>query len=229
MASWGGLRRRSGGGANHTKRRTRETPSSQPTSDFTHPTTNPLSHRHRTSGLPDGPDRPREHRRVDTLIPYGFTSAAASSPRSPPTPKTRSRGTTGRSSTRSSRTGSCRRRGLPARQALHRQVAAAVLRRGRLRGRQPRRAPGPPALPQRACKRIRHANLIERTFGETRRRVKVIGRLPGEQSCLSLVGAVLDRASKGWRGLTMTPKALRLQDLRRELLTHHRVTTATRR
>jgi putative transposase len=47
----------------------------------------------------------------------------------------------------------------------------------------------------------------------------VIGRLPGEQSCLSLVRAVLDRASKGWRGLTMTPKALRrLQDLRREIL-----------
>jgi putative transposase len=68
-------------------------------------------------------------------------------------------------------------------------------------------------------KRIRHSNLIERTFGETRRRVKVIGRLPGEQSCLSLVWAVLDRASKGWRGLTMTPRALRrLQDLRRELL-----------
>jgi putative transposase len=61
--------------------------------------------------------------------------------------------------------------------------------------------------------------LIERTFGETRQRVKVIGRLPGEQSCLSLVWAVLDRASKGWRGLTMTPKALRhLQDLRREIL-----------
>jgi putative transposase len=49
--------------------------------------------------------------------------------------------------------------------------------------------------------------------------VKVIGRFPGEQSCLSLVWAVLDRASKGWRGLTMTPRALRrLQDLRRELL-----------
>jgi putative transposase len=49
--------------------------------------------------------------------------------------------------------------------------------------------------------------------------VKVIGRLPGEQSCLSLVWAVLDRASKGWRGLTMTPKALRrLQDLRRDVL-----------
>jgi putative transposase len=74
-------------------------------------------------------------------------------------------------------------------------------------------------FPAEHRKRIRHSNLIERTFGETRRRVKVIGRLPGEHSCLSLVWAVLDRASKGWRGLTMTPKALRrLQDLRRELL-----------
>jgi putative transposase len=74
-------------------------------------------------------------------------------------------------------------------------------------------------FPAEHRRRIRHSNLIERTFGETRRRVKVIGRLPGEQSCLSLVWAVLDRASKGWRGLTMTPKALRrLQDLRRELL-----------
>jgi transposase-like protein len=74
-------------------------------------------------------------------------------------------------------------------------------------------------FPKEHHKRIRHSNLIERTFGETRRRVKVIGRLPGEQSCLSLVWAVLDRASKGWRGLAMTPKALRrLQDLRREVL-----------
>jgi putative transposase len=77
-------------------------------------------------------------------------------------------------------------------------------------------------FPAEHRKRIRHSNLIERTFGETRRRVKVIGRLPGEESCLSLVWAVLDRASKGWRGLTMTPKALRrLQDLRRELLREH--------
>ena len=35
--------------------------------------------------------------------------------------------------------------------------------------------------------RIRHSNFIERTFGETRRRTKVIGRLPGETSCLTLV------------------------------------------
>jgi hypothetical protein len=66
--------------------------------------------------------------------------------------------------------------------------------------------------------RIRHTNLLERTFGETRRRTKVIGRLPGERSCLRLVWAVLDRASRGWRGLTYTPAATRLlQDLRRDL------------
>jgi putative transposase len=67
--------------------------------------------------------------------------------------------------------------------------------------------------------RIRHSNFIERTFGETRRRMKVIGRLPGEASCLSLVWAVLDRASRGWRGVTQTPTGVRLlQDLRRQLL-----------
>ena len=58
--------------------------------------------------------------------------------------------------------------------------------------------------------RVRHSNFIERTFGETRRRTKVIGRLPGETSCLTLVWAVLDRASRGWRGLTMTADGPRL-------------------
>jgi putative transposase len=68
-------------------------------------------------------------------------------------------------------------------------------------------------------KRIRHSNFIERTFGETRRRVKVIGRLPGETSCLNLVWAVLDRASRGWRGVNTTNAGLRLlHDLRRQLL-----------
>ena len=75
-------------------------------------------------------------------------------------------------------------------------------------------------FPREHWQRIRHTNLIERTFGETRRRVKVIGRLPGERSCLSLVWAVLDRASRGWRGVVMTPAAVRLlQELRRQL--HH--------
>jgi putative transposase len=67
--------------------------------------------------------------------------------------------------------------------------------------------------------RIRHSNFIERTFGETRRRAKVIGRFPGETSCISIVWAVLDRASRGWRGFTVTANGLRLlQDLRRSLL-----------
>lgn len=75
-------------------------------------------------------------------------------------------------------------------------------------------------FPAQHHKRIRHTNLIERTFGETRRRVKVIGRLPGEASCLSLVWAVLDRASRGWRGLTYTPAITRhLTELRQQL--HH--------
>jgi putative transposase len=74
-------------------------------------------------------------------------------------------------------------------------------------------------FPREHWPRTRHSNFIERTFGETRRRVKVIGRLPGETSCLSLVWAVLDRASRGWRGFTMTPAGLRLlQDLRHQLL-----------
>jgi putative transposase len=71
-------------------------------------------------------------------------------------------------------------------------------------------------FPREHWARVRHSNFIERTFGESRRRVKVIGRLPGEHSCLKLVWAVLDRASAGWRGFTQTPTGLRLlQDLRR--------------
>ncbi|MDP9429475.1 MAG: transposase, partial [Actinomycetota bacterium] len=74
-------------------------------------------------------------------------------------------------------------------------------------------------FPREHWTRVRHSNVIERTFGETRRRAKVIGRLPGEHSCLTLVWAVLDRASAGWRGFTMTAAGLRLlQDLRRSLL-----------
>ena len=84
-------------------------------------------------------------------------------------------------------------------------------------------------FPAEHHKRVRHSNFIERTFGETRRRVKVIGRFPGETSCVSLVWAVLDRAARGWRGFTMTPVALRtLHDLRRALLeppTHLRPTS----
>ena len=73
-------------------------------------------------------------------------------------------------------------------------------------------------FPAEHWRRIRHTNLIERTFGESRRRTKLIGRLPGERTCVALVWAVLDRQSRGWRGGTVTPRALRrMQDLRRQL------------
>ena len=80
-------------------------------------------------------------------------------------------------------------------------------------------------FPAEHWSRIRHSNLIERTFGETRRRVKVIGRLPGERSCLGLVWAVLDRAGRGWRGVDLRPANVRLlQGLRHQLIdrAHHR-------
>src|SRR6516225_4998780 len=46
--------------------------------------------------------------------------------------------------------------------------------------------------PLRHRERWRSTNLLERTLGEVKRRTKVIGRFPGETSCLSLVWAVLD-------------------------------------
>jgi hypothetical protein len=71
--------------------------------------------------------------------------------------------------------------------------------------RRPRRADRLPAIPRRApAPRLAFKLHIERTLGETRRRTKVIGRLPDETSYLTLVWAVLDRASRGWRSLTMT-------------------------
>jgi len=38
----------------------------------------------------------------------------------------------------------------------------------------------------------RSTNLLERSLGEVKRRTKVMGRFPGETSCLTLVWAVLD-------------------------------------
>jgi transposase-like protein len=46
--------------------------------------------------------------------------------------------------------------------------------------------------PLRHRERWRSTNLLERSLGEVRRRTKVMGRFPGESSCLSLVFAVLD-------------------------------------
>jgi putative transposase len=46
--------------------------------------------------------------------------------------------------------------------------------------------------PPRHRRRWRSTNLPERSLGEDKRRTKVMGRFPGEQSCPSLVWAVLD-------------------------------------
>jgi putative transposase len=46
--------------------------------------------------------------------------------------------------------------------------------------------------PIRHRRRWRSTNLLERSLGEVKRRTKVIGRFPGEDSCLTLVWAVLD-------------------------------------
>ncbi len=73
-------------------------------------------------------------------------------------------------------------------------------------------------FPKEHHKSIRTTNLMERTFGEGRRRTKVIPRFPKETSCLKLVFATLTTASKNWRGLAMTPKILRqLDKIRQEL------------
>ena len=56
----------------------------------------------------------------------------------------------------------------------------------------------------RLRKRFRSSNLLERSIEEVRRRTKVIGRFPGETSCLSLCWAVLDLFLAGARGLGLS-------------------------
>src|SRR5437764_6339754 len=56
----------------------------------------------------------------------------------------------------------------------------------------------------RLRKRFRSSNLLERSLEEVRRRTKVIGRFPGETSCLSLCWAVMDLVVAGAHGLALT-------------------------
>ncbi|QCX82417.1 Transposase, Mutator family (plasmid) [Streptomyces sp. YIM 121038] len=74
-------------------------------------------------------------------------------------------------------------------------------------------------FPAEHHKRIRHSSFIQRTSGKTRRRVKAIGRFPGETSCVSLAFAVPSRTATGWHGFTTTPTGPRqLERIRRDLL-----------
>jgi len=55
----------------------------------------------------------------------------------------------------------------------------------------------------------------------------VIGRFPGETSALSLIWAVLELSSRGWRGVVMTPRSVaEIERLRRRPHTAQAVTLA---
>ena len=61
------------------------------------------------------------------------------------------------------------------------------------------------AYPLRLRRRLRSTNLLERSLEEVKRRAKVIGRFPGETSCLSMCWAVLDLFIACARGLGLIP------------------------
>ncbi|MGH6802848.1 MAG: IS256 family transposase [Methyloceanibacter sp.] len=74
---------------------------------------------------------------------------------------------------------------------------------------------------------IRTTNLLERLFGEERRRTKVIPHAFGERAVLKLMYAALIRAAERWRGLRMTEFEQRqLKALRDELDRAHAERTA---
>jgi transposase-like protein len=74
---------------------------------------------------------------------------------------------------------------------------------------------------------IRTTNLLERLFGEERRRTKVIPHAFGERAVLKLMYAALIRAAERWRGLHITQFERRqLQAMRAELDRAHAERTA---
>ena len=78
--------------------------------------------------------------------------------------------------------------------------------------------------PTRHRRRWRSTNLLERSLGEVKRRTKVIGRFPGETSCLTLVWAVLDLdTSHATNGIKFTQ--LERQHLKRMRYEGHEETT----
>jgi transposase-like protein len=72
--------------------------------------------------------------------------------------------------------------------------------------------------PTRHRRRWRSTNLLERSLGEVKRRTKVMGRFPGEDSCLTLVWAVLDLL------ITHETNGIRFTQLDRQHLNRNRYT-----
>jgi len=56
---------------------------------------------------------------------------------------------------------------------------------------------------------IRTTNLLERLFGEERRRMKIVANAFGERAVLKLMYAALIRASESWRGVQIKPFELK--------------------
>jgi putative transposase len=78
-------------------------------------------------------------------------------------------------------------------------------------------------LPPSHHKRLRTANLLERTFGEKKRRTKVIPHFFTEKAAMKLGYATLLAVTKKWRGLTVDAfTQSRLEELRREVFTEMR-------
>jgi len=73
-------------------------------------------------------------------------------------------------------------------------------------------------LPESHRVRVRTSNGLERLIEEARRRTKVIGTMPNEQSGLSLIYAVMVEVSKRWHGIKLTAADLeKLNVLRAEI------------
>jgi len=73
-------------------------------------------------------------------------------------------------------------------------------------------------LPPAHHKRLRTANRLERTFGETKRRTKVIPHFFTEKAAMKLSYATLLAVANKWRGINMDAfTARRLEELRREV------------
>ncbi len=70
---------------------------------------------------------------------------------------------------------------------------------------------------------IRTTNLLERLFGEERRRMKAVGTIFGERPVLKLMYSAVIRASDNWRGVKMTEFELGLlKRLQKQLEEAHR-------
>ncbi len=77
--------------------------------------------------------------------------------------------------------------------------------------------------PSKHRRYIRTTNLLERLFGEERRRMKAVGTLFGERPVLKLMYAAVIRASDSWRGVKVTEFELgQLERLQKQLEEAHR-------